>query len=383
MNDSVLEVGKLPPKLLAEVLVTGRPVPPELLLPPTVGEDAGVIAVRGGALIAASDPVTLTGQDVGAHAVLVNANDIAVMGAKPRWFTATVLLPPGITEAEVRALYRRMHEALAALDAVLVGGHVEITDAVRRTVVVGHMMGLREDGAFTRTAALEPGQVVAQIGPAPVEGAAVLAAEARAQLEGKVAAATLAEAAGALTDPGISVVDAALRATTLGASAMHDPTEGGLSAGLYEMAETAGVRLVVAADAVLWYEPGRILSEALGIDPWGLLASGALLAAFPADTAETALATLAAEGFLLRAHRPRRSGGRRQLRVRRRGAALRTRRDDPRGERRGVVCAQAAQWSASAPTWPERSTMLGRSPQSAQAGSGLTLILRKIAASPS
>ena len=49
MSDSVLKVGKLPPKLLAEVLVTGRPTPPELLLPPTVGEDAGVVAVRGGA----------------------------------------------------------------------------------------------------------------------------------------------------------------------------------------------------------------------------------------------------------------------------------------------------------------------------------------------
>ena len=242
MSDKGLEIGKLPPSLLAEVLVTGRPVPPELLLPPTVGEDAGVIAVERGALIAASDPVTLTGQDVGAHAVLVNANDIAVMGARPRWFTATVLLPPGTTVAGVRALYRRMHEALAALDAVLVGGHVEVTDAVRRTVVVGHMLGLREDGAFARTAALEPGHVVVQIGPAPVEGAAVLAAEARAQLAGRVAAATLAEAAGSLADPGISVVDAALRATTLGASAMHDPTEGGLSAGLYEMAETAARR---------------------------------------------------------------------------------------------------------------------------------------------
>ena len=297
MSDEVLEAGKLPPALLAEVLVTGRPVPPELLLPPTVGEDAGVVAVRGGALIAASDPVTLTGQDVGAHAVLVNANDIAVMGARPRWFTATVLLPPGTTAGEVRALYRRMHEALAALDAVLVGGHVEITDAVRRTVVVGHMMGLREDGGFARTAALEPGHVVLQIGPAPVEGAAVLAAEASAQLEGRVAPAMLAAGAGALTDPGISVVDAALRATALGATAMHDPTEGGLSAGLYEMAETAGIRLVVARDAVLWYEPGRAMAKALGIDPWGLLASGALLAAFPAGTAEAALATLTTEGF--------------------------------------------------------------------------------------
>ena len=297
MSDTKLEIGKLPPALLAEVLVTGRPVPPELLLPPTVGEDAGVVAVRGGALVAASDPVTLTGQDVGAHAVLVNANDIAVMGARPRWFTATVLLPPGTTEAGVRALYRRMHEALAALDAVLVGGHVEVTDAVRRTVVVGHMMGLREDGAFARTAALRPGDVVLQIGPAPVEGAAVLAAEARDRLEGRVAAAMLEEAAGALSEPGISVVDAALRATALGAAAMHDPTEGGLSAGLYEMAETAGVGLVVSTDAVLWYEPGRVLAEALGIDPWGLLASGALLAAFPARDAEAAQATLTAEGF--------------------------------------------------------------------------------------
>ncbi len=297
MSDEVLEVGKLPAALLAEVLVTGRPVPPELLLPPRVGEDAGVVAVQRGALIAASDPVTLTGQDVGAHAVLVNANDIAVMGARPRWFTATVLLPPGITADEVRALYRRMHEALAELDAVLVGGHVEITDAVRRTVVSGHMMGLRQDGNFASTADLKPGHVVVQIGPAPVEGAAVLAAEARAQLEGKVTAAMLEEAEGALTDPGISVVDAALRATKLGATAMHDPTEGGLSAGLYEMAETAGVGLTVEANAVLWYEPGRVLAEALGIDPWGLLASGALLAAFPADTAAEALATLAAEGF--------------------------------------------------------------------------------------
>ncbi len=297
MTGAALEIGKLPPELLAEVLALGRPPPPELLLPPTVGEDAGVVAVPGGALIAASDPVTLTGHDVGAHAVIVNANDIAVMGAKPRWFTATVLLAPGTTADEVRALYGSMHEALATLDAVLVGGHVEVTGAVSRTVVVGHMMGLREDGAFTRTGALEPGQVVLQVGSVPVEGAAVLAAEADTLLRERVPAATLAEAAGALRDPGISVVRAALLATALGASAMHDPTEGGLSAGLYEMAETAGVGLTVSGDAVLWYEPGRALSAALGIDPWGLLASGALLAAFPAETAETARKTLVTEGF--------------------------------------------------------------------------------------
>ena len=294
---AALAIGKLPPALLVELLTPARPPPPDLLLPPTVGEDAGVIAVPPGALIAASDPVTLTGHDVGAHAVIVNANDIAVMGAKPRWFTATVLLPPGTGADEARALYRNMHRALAALDATLVGGHVEVTDAVRQAVVVGHMMGLREDGAFTRTGGLKPGQTVLQIGPAPVEGAAVLAAEAEAALRRKVDEDTLAQAAGALRDPGISVVDAALRAAALGATAMHDPTEGGLSAGLHEMAEAAGVGLAVSPAAVLWYAPGCALSRALGLDPWGVLASGALLAAFAGEDAGAVQATLAAEGF--------------------------------------------------------------------------------------
>ena len=102
MNDSVLEVGKLPPKLLAEVLVTGRPgrCRPSFCCRRRSARTPASSPCAAEALIAASDPVTLTGQDVGAHAVLVNANDIAVTGAKPRWFTATVLLPPGITEAD-------------------------------------------------------------------------------------------------------------------------------------------------------------------------------------------------------------------------------------------------------------------------------------------
>ncbi len=297
MTSVPLAEGKLPPDLLAEVLAWAGPPPPDLLLPPMLGEDAGAVAVAGGALVAASDPVTLTGHDVGAHAVAVNANDIAVMGVKPRWFTATVLLAPGTTAAEVRALYRGMHAALAALDAVLIGGHVEVTGAVARTVVVGHMMGLREDGGFVRTAALAPGHVLVQVGPAPVEGAAVLAAEAEARIRGTAAEAHLAAARRALREPGISVVAPALRAASLGASAMHDPTEGGLSAGLYEMAEAAGVGLRVSAESVLWFEPGRALAETLGIDPWGLLASGALLAAFPEAAAATACETLALEGF--------------------------------------------------------------------------------------
>ena len=296
MSGAGLPSGKLPAALLRELLATDTPPPPELLLPPRPGEDAGVVALAGGALVVAGDPVTMTGADVGAHAVLVNANDIAVMGVRPRWFLSTILLPEGVEEDDIRALFRGMRAALDQYDIVLVGGHIEVTASVRQTVVSGHILGFAPDGAFLRTADMKPGDALLQIGPAPVEAAAVLANE-MAAAQQSVSPELWQAALGALNTPGICVVDAALRAASLGAHALHDPTEGGLSAGLHELAETAGLALQLDEDAMLWFEPGTALCHVLGADPWGALASGALLAAIPADRAESACRTLTEEGF--------------------------------------------------------------------------------------
>ena len=296
MSNTKLPRGKLPAALLSELLRTDTPPPPELLLPPRPGEDAGVIALGSGALVVAGDPVTMTGTDVGAHAVLVNANDIAVLGVRPRWFLSTILLPEGISEDDIRTLFAGMRATLERHDILLVGGHIEITGSVRQTVVSGHILGFAEDGNFLRTADVKTSDAVLQIGPAPVEAAAVLANEATAA-EGEIMPELWQAARGALETPGILVVEAARRATALGAHALHDPTEGGLSAGLHEMAEASGVVLEIDSDAVLWFEPGTALCRALGADPWGALASGALLAAFPAARAEAACKILTEEGF--------------------------------------------------------------------------------------
>ncbi len=294
-RDAPLPPGKLPADLLRELL--DEKLPPEVRVPPALGEDACVIALEGGALIAATDPITLTGSGVGAHAVIINANDVAAMGVRPRWFLATLLLPVGTTEAAVREIFADMRSALADLDASLVGGHSEVTDAVRQPVVVGQMLGLAEDGRFVATGGASPGDVILQIGRAPVEGAAVLAVEAEDALR-ELAPEILDRARKALRDPGISVVAPALRAAGLGATALHDPTEGGLSAGLHELAEASGVALRgLARDTVLWFEPGLAICQALGADPWGTLASGALLAAFASDLADGARSVLAAEGY--------------------------------------------------------------------------------------
>jgi hydrogenase expression/formation protein HypE len=157
------------------------------------------------------------------------------------------------------------------------------------------MMGFSPEHRFIQTGGARTGDLIVQAGFAPVEAAAVLAAEMNPQLDA-VDPEVLALARQAVTWPGISVVDAALLATDAGATALHDPTEGGLSAGLHELADASGIQIRLDEAAVLWFEPGRAVCDALGADPWGALASGALLAAFPPDRAADACRLLEKRG---------------------------------------------------------------------------------------
>jgi hydrogenase expression/formation protein HypE len=291
-----LSAGKIPVALLRDMLARLPSLPPELRVGPRIGEDACALELPGGILVAATDPITLTTLDIGRFSVIVNANDVAVMGVRPRWFLADVLLPVGTTEGAVRDLFISMQESLAEIGADLVGGHTEVTHAVTQPVVVGHMLGLAADRKFVTTSGVRPGDVILQVGVAPIEGAAVLARLSAERLGG-LEPALIDAARGALDHPGISVVESALLAAELGATALHDPTEGGLAAALHEMADASGIRIRIDLRAVLWFEPGRAVCLALGADPLSTLASGALLAAFPAGRAEAAVVTLIARGY--------------------------------------------------------------------------------------
>ena len=288
-----LPAGKLAPSFLARLVET--PLPPEVVLGPRIGEDACAIEIEAGTLIAATDPITLTGAGVGAHAVAVNANDVAVTGARPRWFLACVLLPEGTTRGDAEALFEGMRRALGQVGATLVGGHTEVTGAVRQPLVVGQMLGVATERVVP-TGGLRAGDAVVQIGPAPVEGAAVLAEVLPQERLAAIPARALEAARSALDTPGILVVEPALAAARTGAAVLHDPTEGGLSAGLHEMADASGVALTIEPERVLWFEPGLELCAVAGLDPWGTLASGTLLAGFAPDRLEGAMHDLASAG---------------------------------------------------------------------------------------
>ena len=285
----VLEMGKLPPALLQEVLSGAPPLPVEVRMGPALGEDAAAIDVEAGCLVVAADPITLTGKGIGWSAVAVNANDVAIMGVRPRWFLATILLPIGTTYSGVRGLFAELHAAVADLGVALVGGHSEITGAVRQPVVSGVMLGIGSSEQLVLSSGAVSGEAVVQVGEAPIEGASVLAAGVASSVEWPPSDVVL---------PSISVVEPALAAAALGASAMHDPTEGGLAAGLHEMADASEIAIVIDRSRVAWYAPALAVVEAAGANPWFTLASGTVLATFAADKADAAVRELRRLGHI-------------------------------------------------------------------------------------
>ena len=80
---------------------------------------------------------------------------------------------------------------------------------------------------------------------------------------------------------------------------MHDPTEGGLAAGLHELAEASGLAIVIDPSAIAWYPPAMAVIEAAGANPWATLASGTLLATFGPDQAVTTVTELRRLGHLV------------------------------------------------------------------------------------
>jgi hydrogenase maturation factor len=297
VNRHRLLTGKLPPGLL-ESLLRWRGTPdPRVLVGPGCGVDAAVIAVGRHRLILKSDPVTFTAGRIGWYVVQVNANDVAVMGGRPAWFQPTILVPPGSRASVVMSISRDIDLACRALGVAVTGGHTEVTDAVTRPIVAGDMQGLLLAPRIITAGGARPGDLLLLTKAAGIEGTAVLAQERAGELA-RVLSSTLLRAARRLRDqPGISVVPEALVAARHRASAMHDPTEGGIRAGLHEIAFASRVRLDVDLDRIPVLRPTAAICQHYGIDPLGLIGSGALLVAAPAARVWRLLRAWARQGI--------------------------------------------------------------------------------------
>jgi hydrogenase maturation factor len=265
---------------------------------PRVGEDAAVLDMGDRYLVATTDPITFVTEDLGWYALVVNANDLAVRGATPRWFLATCLLPEGrTTEAEVTTLFAQLGAACQAHGVALVGGHTEVTPGLDRPIVVGTMLGEVDKARLVTTGGARPGDVLVVTKGVPVEGTSIIARARAAELRARgYDDAWLARAHGMLAR--LSVVPEARLATDLvPVHAMHDPTEGGIATALWEMADAAEVGLAVDAERIPVLAEGAVLCREFGLDPLGTIASGALLLALAPTDAGIVLHALARAGI--------------------------------------------------------------------------------------
>jgi hydrogenase maturation factor len=291
-----LRPGKLPPRLLIRLLRLRGAPDRRVVIGPRCGEDAAVVALGRLRLVLKSDPVTFTATEIGWYAVQVNANDVAVMGARPCWFQPTILLPPGTPAPRVGAIMREIDAACRGLDIAVTGGHTEVTDAMTRPIVAGDMQGLLVGPRIIGAAGARAGDLVLMTKAAGLEGTAILATERADALARYVPRSVLRAARGFRRRPGISVLREAMIAARLGASAMHDPTEGGVRAALYEIAYASSHRLAIDLDRVPVLPETERLCRPFGIDPLGLIGSGALLATVRPGRGERLLETWTRHG---------------------------------------------------------------------------------------
>jgi hydrogenase expression/formation protein HypE len=298
-SNEILAPGKLPGDLLAVLLKKYVRDDPSVIVGPGVGRDAAAIEVGDRILVVKTDPITFATQDAGRYLVNVNANDITCMGAAPRWLLVTSLLPAGSTTPElVESLFSSLATAANELGIVLVGGHSEITIGLDRPILVGQMIGEADREHLLDLRRAQEGDAVILCSGIALEGTAILAATPATALD-SLSPSIVQSAVSLLESPGISVIPAAqaLQRNQIPVRGLHDPTEGGIATALWELAAATGLGIEVDLDSIPVLPETTAICEALGLDPLGLIASGALLAVVPAENADRAVEAVEQAGI--------------------------------------------------------------------------------------
>jgi hydrogenase maturation factor len=146
-------------------------------------------------------------------------------------------------------------------------------------------MGIAEKGKYVTAGEAKPGDKIILTKSAGIEGTAILATEKEEQLK-KAVNLILLQRAKKFYDKISVVKDALIAVKTGGVHAMHDPTEGGVSGGIHEMAEASNVGFQVYEEKIPIQPETQEICDYFKIDPLQLISSGALLISAEPEVAE-------------------------------------------------------------------------------------------------
>lgn len=242
--------------------------------------DAAVVEVAGQSLAISTDtfvvqPLEFPGGNIGSLAVHGTVNDLAMMGAEPRWLSAGFVLEEGLALDVLDRVVRAMAEAAQAAGVLLVTADTKVVERDNADGIFINTtgVGIRPPDFAPAPARAQPGDAVIVSGPIGRHGIAIMTAR-----EGLTFEAEVTSDSAALTP----LVNALRERVGDAVHTLRDPTRGGMASALNEIAAAARVGIALDETVLPVPPPVAAACEMLGFDPL-YVANEGVLVAFVAD----------------------------------------------------------------------------------------------------
>lgn len=256
--------GRAMRSLIEEVFLRNAPELSEREVGPRAMDDGAALWIGDRWIVVTTDshvvhPIVFPGGDIGRLAVCGTVNDLAMMGATDVLaLTCAAVLEEGFPRAELERIRESMEAACAESGARIVTGDTKVMGRGELDGIVLNTTGVAVTSRIVRDSGLRPGDRIIVTGSIGDHGLAVMAARHALKLEGN-----LRSDVAAIN----GLVRGALDAGGDGLVAMKDPTRGGLSSALHEMAGKSGVGILLEEPRIPITDAVRAAGELLGIDP--------------------------------------------------------------------------------------------------------------------
>lgn len=245
---------------------------------PSFGGDFGAIEVKEGEVVVLStDPITLAKEEIGTTAIISALNDIACSGAKPVGVLVNLLLPTSYNEQQLKDLIKDMESACERCEVAVIGGHTEVTRVVQTPIITVTAVGVVLKEKMLYSSNVRAGMDIVATKWVALEGTAILAKEQEALLHKRYSRPFIDNAK--LFGNQMSILPEAAVAMNTGAQAMHDVSEGGIFAALWEFAESSGVGLEIDIKKIPIKQESVEICEFFDINPYKIVSGGCLLIA--------------------------------------------------------------------------------------------------------
>lgn len=263
-------------------------------------DDGAAIPVGGRWLVMTTDshvvkPIVFPGGDIGRLAVSGTVNDLAVMGATDRPFlTCAIVIEEGFPRADLDGVYASLRLACEEAGATIVAGDTKVMGRGEIDGIVLNTAGVAFCDRPVPDAGLRPGDVLIVTGTIGDHGMAIMAARHALALEGDLRSDVA---------PVNGLVRAALEAGGSAVVAMKDPTRGGVSSALHEMAQKSGVAILLDEAALPVRQEVRSAADLVGIDPLVMACEGKAVMGVRPESADAVLDAIRAHPLGRRAAR--------------------------------------------------------------------------------